>query len=242
MELGGHKVNRVRNELNNPELRMQRLAPKTNSSAVTEADIEHIKENAKDWVLEDGFVCSHCRQKQYFVQPPNKEEKLTWTKLHELYKQYCTGAKTMWLSYSRWLQYVHFIFPARRTARSQADLCDICEEINVLLESSDISAEYRAELEELKATHIDKVIGQRRAMQSFIREFTRKFDVNLQLPEQFIPEELEGNILSDDEDEIEQAETVESNAVNADPYRSSNVTYQIEDDGGGQPIPCYGIR
>ena len=44
--------------------------------AFTEEDINQIKTNAKDWELEDGFACSHRRQKQYFVQPANKKEKI----------------------------------------------------------------------------------------------------------------------------------------------------------------------
>ena len=174
--------------------------------AFTEEDINHIKTNAKDWELEDGFACSHRRQKQYFVQPANKKEKITWKLVHGKYKQYCADAKTNHMSYSRWLQYVRYIFPGLRTTRSQEDLCDVCEEIKILLENSDISDDHRQELEALKHTHLDEAITQRRAMQAFIREFAQKLDPNLQLPAHIIPD-----VLEDDEEVLKiEAEIAEN--------------------------------
>ena len=53
--VGGHKVQRKRNELKDPSLREKRNMPRVPSHAVSDEDIERLVEKAKEWDLEDDF-------------------------------------------------------------------------------------------------------------------------------------------------------------------------------------------
>ena len=55
LPVGGHKVQRIRNELKDPSLREKRNMPRVPSHAVSDEDIERLVEQAKEWDLEDGF-------------------------------------------------------------------------------------------------------------------------------------------------------------------------------------------
>ena len=53
LPVGGHKVQRIRNELKDPSLREKRNMPRVPSHAVSDEDIERLVEQAKEWDLED---------------------------------------------------------------------------------------------------------------------------------------------------------------------------------------------
>ena len=51
LPVGGHKVQRIRNELKDPSLREKRNMPRVPSHAVSDEDIERLVEQAKEWDL-----------------------------------------------------------------------------------------------------------------------------------------------------------------------------------------------
>ena len=85
LPVGGHKVQRIRNELKDPSLREKRNMPRVPSHAVSDEDIERLVEQAKEWDLEDGFACSRktptdqrCKETQKYQETACTDTR-TWS-------------------------------------------------------------------------------------------------------------------------------------------------------------------
>ena len=133
--IGGHMFARLKREIADPTLRERKLEPKTPAHAVTEQEIQDIKDNVKSWDcrLEDGFPCSHRKQQRFFIQPAEEKEKITWTSLHGEYEVAMEAKNSRKLSFSRWRQYVNFFFSEIKLARTKEDVCDGCFSIDIEL-------------------------------------------------------------------------------------------------------------
>ena len=112
--VGGHKMQRVRNELRDPSLRENRNTRKPPSHTATDSDIEEIVAHAKTWDLEDGSACSHRRLKRFFEEP-----EITWLRVHGEYKVVVEAKGKRILSSIRWRQYVMALFPHVRLAKTK---------------------------------------------------------------------------------------------------------------------------
>ena len=94
--------------MKDPDLRSKKLVPVKPKHAYTDSDMERLKNHVQTWnpKLEDGFPCQHRRQKRFFT-----EEGVTWLKLQEGYEKAMKLLGSRVMKYSRWLQYVHFLYP-----------------------------------------------------------------------------------------------------------------------------------
>ena len=63
-------------------------------------------------------------------------------------------------------------------ARTKEDKCSACVAMDIEFPDGNLSKERRAEIRELKATHINEAIIKRVAMSAFAREFVRKYEMD----------------------------------------------------------------
>jgi len=86
-----------------------------------DSNLDVIKANAETWEVEDGFLCTHRRLKQYLFYAT-----LTFTKLHQRYKAKIKASNdgACVVSYSRWIQYVHLFYLGLHLAHLVEDVCD----------------------------------------------------------------------------------------------------------------------
>ncbi|EEY63316.1 cleavage inducible protein [Phytophthora infestans T30-4] len=97
------------------------------------------------------------------------------------------------MSYSRFTQYVHYIYPGVRLTRTAEDLCDCCVRLDIFLQQPDLSEdEIQAILLE-KKTHIDEAIAQRRFVSSFIKEYITLHAPNQSIPNEIIPDTIQAD-------------------------------------------------
>ena len=227
--IGGHMFARLKREIADPTLRERKLEPKTLAHAVTEQEIQDIKDNVKSWDcrLEDGFPCSHRKQQRFFIQPAEEKEKITWTSLHGEYEVAMEAKNSRKLSFSRWRQYVNFFFSEIKLARTKEDVCDGCFSIDIELRNPKITEQRKAELIELKATHLQDAIIQRRCMQAFVKMYVKRVAPDQVLPDVFIHDLIDegGKNLNHDV---------------AAPLPPGCVQVQAEDFGGDQSMPHFG--
>ena len=243
LPVGGHKVQRIRNELKDPSLREKRNMPRVPSHAVSDEDIERLVEQAKEWDLEDGFACSHRRIKRYFKEKEG-EEALTWAKLHLKYKTAMETINARAMSKVRWREYVRAIFPNVRLSRAKEDECDTCVAINIELADESISEERRQELLLVKSVHIDEAITQRRAMSAFIRQFVGAIDPDQVLPNEILPDYVDD--FPEDEDIADDGEEHVALTIDGDEeppitLTPGTVQVQAEDFAGSFALPHYGF-
>jgi hypothetical protein len=132
------------------------------------------------------------------------------------------------ISYSRWLQYVHYLYPGLRLSRSQEDLCDSCVHIDTLLASDSTPESVKEELRQQKKMHLDATVTQRRTMQTFIKTFVKKLDPNQVLPNTIIPDYIE-------EDQPTEGDSTSLSSL------ANKVTLQAEDFGGSLAMPHHGF-
>ena len=145
------------------------------------------------------------------------------------------------MSYERWLQYMHSMFPQIRLARSKEDKCDACVALNIELADPDLTPERRQELEEVKKTHIDEAVIQRRAVSAFCREFVKGHDPNQILANEILPDYLDSD-LPDHEHDVELEQSGEEQAANDDECVVPGIVRVIpEDYGGSIPVPHFGF-
>jgi hypothetical protein len=178
------------------------------------------------WELEDGFPCSHCRPRKFFVK-----QGLTWFSLWKDYSEEMKQNGNQVASYSHWTQYIHYLYPGLHLARLQEDVCDACICIDTLLQDLTLSAARRAELELEKSIHMEAAIGQCHAMQAFIKEFVKNMDPEQQLPESILPDFI------DEEDE----KIVEINDMH-ELRPHGKVSIQAEDFRGSLALPHFGFN
>lgn len=190
-----------------------RVKPK---HSLTEDEINSIKDEYQHWELEDGFPCAHRRPRKFFVK-----EHVTWSALWKEYEIRQKAHNKRVVSYTRWIQYIHYYYPGLRLSRTAEDLCDACVRLNMLLKCDDLDATQRAAYEEEKKLPLDAAIGQRRTMSAFIHDL-----VNQQLTDKILPDCI------DDETEIEDAEL--------QPACAPTVLVQAEDFGGSLAMPHFG--
>ena len=78
--------------------RARKLEPKTPSHPFSNEDFERLKSDVGSWNprLEDGFPCLL---------------RHTWETLYDEYKVKMEQGKHRVMSFTRWLQYVHYFFP-----------------------------------------------------------------------------------------------------------------------------------
>ncbi|EEY53747.1 uncharacterized protein PITG_20075 [Phytophthora infestans T30-4] len=92
------------------------------------------------------------------------------------------------MSYSRFLQYVHYLYPAVRLTRTAEDVCDCCVRIDIQLKQPDLSDDERQSLHLKKQMHLDSAMGQRRFISSFIKSYSALHAPEQSLPECIIPD------------------------------------------------------
>ena len=99
--------------MKNPKLREQKLAPKMPMHAYSEEALQNLRECIAAWnpKLEDGSPCSDCRQSCCFT-----DEEVEWKKLLEI-----KAKNSMTMEDSRWLQFVHYLFPEIALVRPKED-------------------------------------------------------------------------------------------------------------------------
>ena len=163
--VGGYKMARLRNEIKDPSVREKRLTKKIGPHAFTDADIQNLCDFVQSLEaadkFEDGFPCSHHRIKKYF-KVYGLDWKKVWAEYVKVMQAKIPPAREM--SYQRWLQYVHALYPQIWLARSKEDECDACVALKIELSDPDLTPESREELEAVKQTHIDEAVIQRRAV------------------------------------------------------------------------------
>ena len=169
---GVSRIGRVRKKMMNPGLTVKRPSPYHAITPQQEADI---RSHIESFDTEDGYPCAHRRPKSYFVQ-----EGLNWKKVHDSYRknQEQMIPKKRVVSYKRWLQKVHVLFPVLRTSRSKEDVCDCCVRIAIKLLDPDLSAEDKVSLEAEKAMHLKEAIVKRKAWSNFVKEYLKRVDPN----------------------------------------------------------------
>jgi hypothetical protein len=122
--IGGYMYNRIKQEMADSTLREKKFAPQTPSHAVTDEDIQNIKDSVRIWDshLEDGFACSHRRQQRFFTSNQSEGvERITWTSLYKEYQNFMEEKNTRILSHSRWRQSVNFFFPEIFSTHQKSD-------------------------------------------------------------------------------------------------------------------------
>ena len=188
-KIGGFRVQRLKAEMKDPTFRSRKLEPRTPSHAFNEEDFARLKAHVASWNsrLEDGYPCFHRRQKRYFIVKPD-QEKVTWEKLHHEYKVKMEQGKHRVMSYSRWLQYVHYFFPEISIAPPKEDICDGCYAIDTELSNPNLTEERHEFLINLKKTHVQEAITQRRAMQALIKQYVQKLAPDQPLPDLMLPD------------------------------------------------------
>jgi hypothetical protein len=112
---GGSRISRLADYMKDPQPKVR----KTPAHAFNDDDDKkRIHAHINSYEREDGFPCSHRRPRQYFVT-----EKLTWTSIHKDYEAKMKQQGQRVASFSRFFQFVKFLFPGLRLARSQEDVC-----------------------------------------------------------------------------------------------------------------------
>jgi hypothetical protein len=105
-----------------------RRPPHIPAHAIHDSNLDAIKVDVKTWEVKDGFPCTHHCPKQYLL-----DATLTFTKLHQRYKVKIKasndGARVV--SYSRWIQYVHFFYHGLCLTCSTEDVCDYYVQIDI---------------------------------------------------------------------------------------------------------------
>ena len=217
---GVSRIGRVRKKMMNPGLTVKRPPPYHAITPQQEADI---RSHIESFDTEDGYPCAHRRPKSYFLQ-----EGLNWKKVHDSYRknQEQMIPKKRVVSYKRWLQKVHVLFPGLRTSRSKEDVCDCCVMIAIKLLDPDLSDEDKVSLEAEKAMHLKEAIVQRKAWSNFVKEYLKRVDPNAKLPKNLIP-----MVIEDDPKAEEEAKQ---------PVDLHGVQLLVDDFGGGLSLPFYG--
>lgn len=100
--------------------------------ALSDDDVATIKADAETWPLQEvpadtdhplTLACGHWAPAYRFFS----ESKLTWAKLHQRYAAATQARGGRVVSYSRWTQYVHRLWPeVRLTALGKDDICGDC--------------------------------------------------------------------------------------------------------------------
>ncbi|EGZ06119.1 hypothetical protein PHYSODRAFT_532065, partial [Phytophthora sojae] len=89
------------------------------------------------------------------------------------------------MSYSRFIQHVHKLYPGVHLSRTTEDDCDCCTRLDIQLGQDGISDEERECLLLQKKMHLSEAIAQRRFVSTFIRNYSA-----LHAPEQYLPREI----------------------------------------------------
>lgn len=63
---GGPRIRRIRKLMANPHL--QKIERKPPPHAVTEKQLDELKNHIRSYDLEDGFACAHRRPRKFFIQ------------------------------------------------------------------------------------------------------------------------------------------------------------------------------
>lgn len=199
------------------------------ASAVTSDQLEFLKTDANSWKTEDGFPCAHRRPRTYLV-----EENVTWTLLHQRYREKAEATAVRVLSLSRWTQLIHYHFSGLRLSRSKEDVCDACVRLETQLISVDLSDELRVKLELEKSMHIQAAIDQRHTMSDFVKLFVKSVDSEQAIPDVILEDCLDSNQYS-----LEKA-GLPNVDLNEAPIPT--VLIQAEDFGGSLALPHYGFN
>lgn len=117
--VGGSRAQRLKKVLEDGiETLHTRRQPSQPAHALTDAQLQSfLYDCEQNWVLEDGFPCSHRRPRRYFVST----KKTTWKSHWEAYKARREAACGRVISYTRWTQLVHFHYPDVRLTRTTED-------------------------------------------------------------------------------------------------------------------------
>lgn len=141
--VGGSRVERLRKRLAAGEdvlvdnAAASAVAPSCRSRpppkhALSDEDVATIKADAETWPLQEvpadadhplTLACGHWAPPYRFFT----ESKLTWAKLHQRYASATQARGARVVSYSRWTQHVHRLWPEiRLTALGKDDVCGDC--------------------------------------------------------------------------------------------------------------------
>ena len=183
--LGGYRLDRCVKEMKG-----EKPARKTNGLEFGEAVIDDLKHHCEGtWKVDEGTSCPHREQESYFA-----EKGLTWSVLHKRYAIVMQAESKQVMSYSRWLQYVHFLYPGYRLTRAGESECHACLNLAIRLDSPHISATRKGELMAIKMCSRDAAFEQRANVNDFI-EICMK-DNNVPCPDRwvFLPTRLQDDI------------------------------------------------
>ena len=222
---GGGRIDRLRNR---PVSIRKKLKPKHACSA---EDYQRITNHIQSYQLEDGFACAHRRQLKYFT-----EQGLTWTSVYKSYKklQLEHVPKFRALSYTRWIEIVHWMHPALRLTRVKEDVCDACVRLEIELARVDLTAEERAAFLKEKNLHLKAAITQRRGWTDKVEACVKKADPNLKLPNFAFPDHVDDPLIGSSDDEGPEADSLDEKKQDA-----GRAQLLCEDFGGSIPIPSF---
>lgn len=99
---------------------------------------------------------------------------LNWVKWTDLYKTHTEFSQLndqTRLSLSRWRQYIQYFFPGLRPGRAMENGCDVCVELDNLMQEGSATPERKAELKVLKDSHNKEARVQRRVIQKLVQIF-----------------------------------------------------------------------
>ena len=132
---------------------------------------------------------------------------------------------------------MHAIYPEIKLSHTKEDECDACVAIEIELHDPTLTEERRMELVAIKNTHIEEAVIQRRAMSAFVSDFVQRIDPSQVLPREIIPDFIDEENITKDNNEDDQ----NPNVVREVSFYPGLVTVQLEDMGGGLPMPFYGF-
>jgi hypothetical protein len=232
--VGSSRIKRIKDDIKNPD----RLCEKVRSvpwHAATEADIQRIRDCYATWELEDGFPCAHRRPRKYFVREGQR-----WKVLWADYQEKTTAQGHRVMSLPRWTQYIKYLFPGLRLSRSKEDVCDACVRIEIQLSRLDLTEAERQSLQLEKSMHLDAAVGQRRAMNGFVRAFIEKECPDQRPPTHILPDEIESDLVN--HHNSDQEADAYGNEVDQPSEQRIKVQVQAEDFGGSLTMPHYGYQ
>ena len=120
-------------------------------------------------------------------------------------------------------------FPEISISPPKEDICDGCYAIETELSNPYLTQDRREFLMNLKQTHIQDAIVQRRAMQAFIKQYVKNIAPEQPLPEMLLPDLI-----------LEEKEDDEGVNNFAEEFKFGTVLVQGEDFGGGIGMLHYG--
>jgi hypothetical protein len=229
--VGGYRVHKVKHSFGGE---VHSHKPKHAFSKATTNLLIHAKES---WLLEEGYPCPHRSHKQYFV------DQCTWRSIYVQYQQVFAGRdelqkEAVLMAYSTFLQYVKFLWPNIRTARTKEDECDACVRLGIVIKYGKTEEEI-TEAKRQMDLHMNAARTQRRAVSQFTETYVRNLVPSTSLnpspttpipspttPILRLPEFLDG---------------VEPEDVDTSSLPSDKLVFLAEDFGQGIAMPHYGL-